>query len=156
MASPGYQASLLSCSAHKKTRLGACRIHVVGAEEASKYKRHCNFQQILSPSRNNRQNGSPWSHVWPIIKMSLITLFEPTGKTTNHDVIHEGSYIIIQSLAIGLLDKKLLKTANIRTGQENTLKANLDYDTKSIDAFRQFRRKRYPRNDKFHSLEGVA
>jgi hypothetical protein len=104
VASPDYQVSLLSCSAHKKTRLGACHIHVVGAEEASGYMQHCSYQQILSPSRNNRQNGSPWSHVWPIIKMISITLFEETEETTNHDVVHKGGYIIIQSLAIGLLD----------------------------------------------------
>jgi hypothetical protein len=55
-----------------------------------------------------------------------------------------------------LLDQKLLGAANIRTGQENILKASLDYDTKLIDAFHQFRKKRYPRNDKFHCLEGAA
>ena len=88
--------------------------------------------------------------------MSLITLFKVAGETTNHDVVHEGSYIIIQSLTISSLDRNLLEIVNIRTGQENILKASLDYDTKSIDAFHQFRRKRYPRNDKFHCLEGVA
>jgi hypothetical protein len=36
--------------------------------------------------------------------MISITLFEETEETTNHDVVHKGGYIIIQSLAIGLLD----------------------------------------------------
>jgi hypothetical protein len=49
-----------------------------------------------------------------------------------------------------------LEATNIHTGQENILKANLDYDTKSIDAFHQFHKKRYPRNDKFHCQEGAA
>ena len=49
-----------------KTRLGACHIHVVGAEEVSEYMQHYSFRPILSLSRNNQQNGSLSSHVWPI------------------------------------------------------------------------------------------
>lgn len=77
-------------------------------------------------------------------------------ETTNHDVVHEGGYIIIQGLAMGLSDQMSLKIASIRTGQGNILKASLNYDTRSIDAFHQFRRKKFPRGDKFHCLEGVA
>jgi hypothetical protein len=41
-------------------------------------------------------------------KVSLATLLEVAREKTNHDVVHERSYIVIQSLAMSLLDQKLL------------------------------------------------
>ena len=39
------------------------------------------------------------------LKVGLVALFEAAGEKTNHDVVHEGSYIVIQSFAIGLLNQ---------------------------------------------------
>ena len=45
------------------------------------------------------------------LKVGLVALFEAAGEKTNHDVVHERGYIVVQSLAKGLLDQRLLASS---------------------------------------------